>query len=61
MRCFAQKNKQIISYIKKFFINNWGGNEINLEGPWKRISMTDAIKEQTGIDFRKEIILATCG
>ncbi|MBE6155392.1 MAG: lysine--tRNA ligase [Firmicutes bacterium] len=31
---------------------NWCGNEINLEGPWKRISMTDAIKEQTGIDFK---------
>ena len=31
---------------------NWYGNEINLEGPWKRISMTDAIKEATGIDFK---------
>jgi len=31
---------------------NWGGYEINLEGPWKRISMTDAIKEATGIDFK---------
>ena len=31
---------------------NWCGNEINLEGPWKRISMTDAIKEKTGIDFK---------
>ena len=36
---------------------NWCGNEINLEGPWKRISMTDAIKEQTGIDFKKEMTL----
>ena len=34
---------------------NWCGNEINLEGPWKRISMTDAIKEQTGIDFKKKM------
>ena len=25
-------------------IYNWSGNEINLEGPWKRISMTDSIK-----------------
>ena len=33
-------------------VYNWGGNEINLEGPWKRISMTDAIKEVTGIDFK---------
>ncbi len=34
---------------------NWYGNEINLEGPWKRISMVDAIKEKTGIDFKKDI------
>ena len=30
---------------------NWCGNEINLEGSWKRLSMTGAIKEKTGIDF----------
>jgi len=36
---------------------NWGGYEINLEGPWKRISMTDAIKEKTGIDFKEQISL----
>ena len=35
-------------------VYNWCGNEINLEGSWKRISMVDAIKEQTGIDFKKE-------
>lgn len=34
---------------------NWGGNEISLEGPWKRISMVDAIKEKTGIDFSKKM------
>ncbi|MBQ8534489.1 MAG: lysine--tRNA ligase [Bacilli bacterium] len=34
---------------------NFGGYEINLEGPWRRVSMTDAIKEQTGIDFKKEM------
>ena len=32
---------------------NYNGHEINLEGPWKRISMTDAIKKETGIDFKK--------
>ncbi len=32
---------------------NWCGDEINLEGPWKRVSMTDAIKEKTGIDFKQ--------
>lgn len=36
---------------------NWYGYEINLEGPWKRISMVDAIKEKTGIDFKKEMSL----
>ena len=34
---------------------NWYGYEINLEGPWKRISMVDAIKRKTGIDFKKEM------
>ncbi len=34
---------------------NFGGHEINLEGPWRRVSMTDAIKEQTGIDFKQEM------
>lgn len=34
---------------------NYLGNEINLEGPWRRISMVDAIKEKVGIDFKKEM------
>lgn len=34
---------------------NWCGYDINLTGPWKRISMVDSIKEVTGIDFSKEI------
>ena len=33
---------------------NWCGNEIDLSN-FKRISMTDAIKEVTGIDFKKEM------
>ncbi|MDE5539892.1 MAG: lysine--tRNA ligase [Bacilli bacterium] len=33
----------------------FGGYDVNLEGPWKRISMTDAIKDITGIDFKKEM------
>ncbi len=36
---------------------NWNGNEINIDGTWKRISMTEAIKDQTGIDFKKEMSL----
>ena len=34
---------------------NFGGHKINLGGSWKRISMVDAIKEQTGIDFSKKM------
>ena len=30
----------------------WNGNEINIAGEWKKVSMTDAIKGKTGIDFR---------
>lgn len=33
------------------------GHEISLDGEWKRVSMTDAIKDKTGIDFRKEYTL----
>lgn len=33
----------------------FAGYDINLEGPWKRISMTDAIREKTGIDFKREM------
>ena len=41
-------------------VYNFGGYEINLEGPWKRVSMTDAIKEQTGIDFKAITDLDEC-
>ena len=33
--------------------------EINFEGPWRRLPMADAVKEVTGIDFNTED-LATC-
>jgi len=39
---------------------NFDGHEINLEGPWRRVSMTDAIKEQTGIDFKEIHDLDEC-
>ena len=34
---------------------HWNNQDISVKGPWKRISMVDAIKELTGIDFKKEI------
>ena len=34
---------------------HWNNQDISVKGPWKRISMVDAIKEKTGIDFKKEM------
>jgi len=34
---------------------NYLGHEIDVSGEWKRVSMVDAIKEKTGIDFKKEM------
>ena len=39
---------------------NWYGNVIDLEKPFKKISMTDAIKEEVGIDFKKITDLDEC-
>jgi lysyl-tRNA synthetase class 2 len=39
---------------------NFCGQEIDLKGPWKRVSMTDAIKEKTGIDFKKIKTVKKC-
>ena len=36
------------------------GHEIDLAGTWKRVSMTDAIKEKTGIDFKSIDSLDEC-
>lgn len=38
----------------------FGGYDINLDEPWKRISMTDAIQEKTGINFKKITDLDEC-
>ena len=39
---------------------NYLGHEIDLSGKWRRISMTDAIKEKTGIDFKAITSLDEC-
>lgn len=36
---------------------NFNGNVINLQKPWKRVSMVEAIKEETGIDFKQQMTL----
>ena len=33
----------------------YGEYQVDLEGPWKRIHMVDAIKEESGVDFWKEM------
>ena len=48
--------KEIFGKMKFKF----AGHEIDLTGPWKRISMTDAIKEVTGIDFKEITDLDEC-
>ncbi len=45
--------KNIAKEVFNKYTFNWYGNEIDLSKPFKRISMIDAIKAETGIDFLK--------
>ena len=47
--------QEIANKVMHKMVYNWCGYEIDLTGPWKRISMVDSIKEVTGIDFSKEM------
>ena len=47
--------KTIAKEVFGKYVYNWCGNEIDLSGTWKRVSMVDAIKDQTGIDFKEEM------
>ena len=49
--------KTIAEEVFQKTVFNWGGQEIHLEGEWKRISMVDAIKEACGVDFHNEYTL----
>ena len=49
--------KTIAKEVFGKYVYNWCGDTIDLSGEWKRISMVDAIKEQTGIDFKKEMTI----
>lgn len=51
----------ISGLVKEFYGKEelpYGERTINFARPWKRISFYDALKEKTGIDFRKEDIRA---
>ncbi len=47
--------KSIAKNVVGKYEYDWCGDHIDLSGEWKRISMVDAIKEQTGIDFKKDM------
>ena len=47
--------KTIAKEVFGKYTYNWCGFEINLDGPWKKVSMVYAIKEKTGIDFLQEM------
>ena len=49
--------KHIAEKVYGKMIYHWGENDIDLSGKWARISMVDAIKNVTGIDFSKEMSL----
>jgi len=49
--------KKIAKEVFGKYTYNWCGNEINLDGHWRRLSMTDGIKEKTGIDFTKNMTI----
>lgn len=49
--------KTIAKEVFGKYTYNWCGHEIDLSGTWKRVSMVDAIKEQTGIDFQKVLTI----
>ena len=49
--------KTIAEKVFNKYVFNWCGNEIDLEKPFRRLSMIDAIKEYSGVDFSKEMTL----
>ncbi len=47
--------KKIANDVMHKMEYDWCGNIINLDGKWQRISMVEAIKKETGIDFKEEM------
>ncbi len=49
--------KEIAEKVYGRYVFNWNGEVIDLSGEWKKVSMVEAIKEKTGIDFKQNITL----
>ncbi len=42
---------KVAQKVNGSMIVNYEGTEINLTPPWRRVTMVDAVKEETGVDF----------
>lgn len=47
--------KNIAKEVFDKYIFRWQDNDIDIEKPWKKISMVEAIKDACGVDFSKEM------
>lgn len=45
--------EHVANRVKGTTVVEFDGNEIELKAPWKRISMIDAVKEHSGVDFNE--------
>lgn len=45
--------EDVAKKVKGSTIVEFDGNEIELKAPWRRVSMIDAVKEYSGIDFNE--------
>ena len=45
--------EHVANKVKGTTVVEFDGNEIELKAPWKRISMIDAVKEYSGVDFNE--------
>ena len=43
----------VANKVKGTSLVEFDGKEIELKAPWKRISMIDAVKEHSGVDFNE--------
>lgn len=45
--------EHVANKVKRTTVVEFDGHEIELKAPWKRISMIDAVKEHSGVDFNE--------